>query len=371
MKTERFLLKNKQHGYIIRQETGIQGESYKNGIVPIKTEGERVAKGESVFRYYSNNEENLVKKIEELDSKIDEALSKEKDLFPRDIKILEKQIDEKLQSCYQENDLQKISEYKKDIESYVTKKATIAGEASPAGSYMKKLIEERSGYEKELNSSTEYVQAPTAGIVSYRIDGLENVLTPDSFSNITKESLEELKIKTGQMVATSNERAKIINNYECYVVCILDSERARQAEVGKSVSLRLANSEEVKAKIEYKSEEEDSVILVFQIHQAVETLISYRKISVDVIWWDDEGLKVPNSAIVYDEEKAYIVRNKAGYLDKILIKVTRQNESYSIIENYETEELKELGYTTKEIVQYKGASLYDEIVLNPNLNKAN
>ena len=66
---------------------------------------------------------------------------------------------------------------------------------------MKKLIEERSGYEKELNSSTEYVQAPTAGIVSYRIDGLENVLTPDSFSNITKERLEELKIKTGKLVS--------------------------------------------------------------------------------------------------------------------------------------------------------------------------
>lgn len=36
----------------------------------IKTEGERVAKGEAIFRYYSNGEDNLIKKIEELDKKL-------------------------------------------------------------------------------------------------------------------------------------------------------------------------------------------------------------------------------------------------------------------------------------------------------------
>lgn len=38
----------------------------------IKAEGEKVAKGEAIFRYYSNKEDNLTKKIEELDTKIDE-----------------------------------------------------------------------------------------------------------------------------------------------------------------------------------------------------------------------------------------------------------------------------------------------------------
>ena len=31
-------------------------------MAQIKTEGERVAKGEAIFRYYSNGEETLVKK---------------------------------------------------------------------------------------------------------------------------------------------------------------------------------------------------------------------------------------------------------------------------------------------------------------------
>lgn len=49
-------------GYIIRDEKVVKGENYKNGILQIKAEGEKVAKGEAIFRYYSNKEDNLTKK---------------------------------------------------------------------------------------------------------------------------------------------------------------------------------------------------------------------------------------------------------------------------------------------------------------------
>ncbi|MFR7634980.1 MAG: hypothetical protein ACLU07_04895 [Lachnospirales bacterium] len=55
-----------------------------------------------------------------------------------DLKILENQIEEKLDSIYNVNDLEIIKENKKDINTYITKKAKIAGEKSPAGSYLKK-----------------------------------------------------------------------------------------------------------------------------------------------------------------------------------------------------------------------------------------
>ena len=46
--------------YILRNETVLQGENYKNGMVQIASENERVAKGEKVFRYYSDGEEDLI-----------------------------------------------------------------------------------------------------------------------------------------------------------------------------------------------------------------------------------------------------------------------------------------------------------------------
>ena len=63
-------------GYIIREENILKGENYKNGMVRLKTEGEKVEKGGIVFRYYTKGENDLIKKIEELDIKIDEALQK-------------------------------------------------------------------------------------------------------------------------------------------------------------------------------------------------------------------------------------------------------------------------------------------------------
>lgn len=61
-------------GTIIRDETVVKGENYKNGMEQIIDEGKRVAKGESIFRYYSNGEEKIKEKIKTLDLKIQEAL---------------------------------------------------------------------------------------------------------------------------------------------------------------------------------------------------------------------------------------------------------------------------------------------------------
>lgn len=356
-------------GYIIRNETVVEGENYKNGIVPIKTEGERVSKGDSIFRYYSNSEDNLVEKIQDLDKKIQEAMSKENNLFSSDIKLLDTQIESKLNDIYELNDLQKITEYKNDINTYITKKAKIAGELSPAGSYIKKLIDERSEYEKSLNNNSEYVTAPISGLVSYRVDGLENVLTTDDFSKISKQFLENLNVKTSQVIASSSEKGKVIDNFECYIATIVNSEEAKKAEVGDKIKIRLPNSKEVDAKIEYIQSETDDVVIVLKIQECVEELISYRKITFDIIWWSASGLKVPNSAIIYENDLACVVRDRAGYLEKIYVKVLKQNDKYSIVSNYSSNELEELGYDSNFISNKKSISLYDEIIVKVTEDK--
>ena len=63
----------------------------------IKSEGEKVAKNENIFRYYSKNEENLKKQIAELDVKIQETMKKQTDLYPADVKLVENQIDEEIE----------------------------------------------------------------------------------------------------------------------------------------------------------------------------------------------------------------------------------------------------------------------------------
>ena len=360
-------------GYVIRDEIVVQGENYKNGMEKIKSEGEKVAVNEAVFRYYTKNEESLKEKIAELDTKIQEAMANETDLFTSDMKSLETQIDQKILEISSINDTTKLEEYRKEISELVTKKANIAGDLSPQGSYLKELIEERKNYENELNSGAEYINSSKSGVVSYKVDGLEDVLKPteECFSTLTKEYLEKLDLKTGKIVPTSEESGKIIDNTYCYIATVSSTEEAKNAKVGDSVRARLPSGSEVSGEIKYilQDENDDDRVLILKIEKGVEELISYRKISFDLIWWSETGLKVPNQAIVKENDLAYVVRNRAGYLNKLLVKVKREGEKYSIVEPYDTDELKELGFSNEEIISYRKISLYDEVIINPDLTK--
>lgn len=81
------------------------------------------------------------------------------------------------------------------------------------------------------------------------------------------------------------------------------------------------------------------------------------------------GLKVPNSAICYENNLACIVRDRAGYLEKIYVKVLKQNDKYSIVSNYSSNELEELGYDSNFISNKNSISLYDEIVVKVTADK--
>ena len=356
-------------GYVIRNEKVVKGENYKNGMEEIIGEGSRAAANENIFRYYSNNEENLKQKISELDAKIQEAMSESNNTFSSDAKILENQIDEKLQNINKITDLSKLSEYKKEIDSLVTKKSKIAGEASPQGSYLRKLIDERKKYETDLNSGAEYVKAPMSGIVSYRVDGLEDTLTPDNFGSLNKEYLENLNLNTGKIVASNEECGKVIDNFEGYIATISGSEEAKNAKVGDKVKVRLSNNAEIQAEITNIIEENQERVIILKVQKQIEELINYRKITFDLIWWSASGLKVPNQAIVQENNLNYWIRNRAGYLSKILVKVKKQGDKYSIVDTYTAEELKKLGLSNAEISSYKKITLYDEILINPDLSK--
>ena len=350
-------------GYIIREETVVKGQNYKNGMVKIKNEGEKVAKGDSVFRYYSSGEEELKNKIAELDAEIQSLMQNEKSSFPSDVKLLESQIEKELDSIYGVNNAQKIQEYKKNINSYITKKAKIS---SPSNSRLKELLSQREEYENRLTSDSENVNAPESGIVSYRVDGLESVLTTENFTKFNKSFLQDLKLKTGQTVASNEEVGKIINNYQCYIVFNSNTNEAKNSKVGDTIKIRVQNSDTLKASVENIIDEDDeSKTITVKITNDVEKLIAYRKISFDIIWWDAEGFRIPNEAIKEENGLSYVVRNRNGYYNKMLVKILKQNDEYCIVRQYKTEELEELGFTSSQIYSMRNIALYDEIVLNP------
>ena len=347
-------------GYIIRDEKVEKGEDYENGIYEIATENQRVAVGDSIFRYYSDSEKKLTEQVEEINKQIQEILEQENEVTSADIKAIESQIEEKIEHIKTINNYQEIVEDKKNIDELISKKINFIGDVAE-NKDIKKLVKDRKALEENLKSGSKYQKAQMSGIVSYRVDGLEETLTPDKFNDINEKLLNSLDIKTGEIISTSDECGKVIDNFKCYIAVTLNSKQAMEAKVNDSLKLRISN-EETKAKIVQINEENNNKrTIIFQINKMTEDLIKHRKVLVDVIWWNDSGLKVSNSTLTKEKNLYYVVRNKAGVQNKILVKIIKQTENYSIIDSYTDQELQELGFSQQEIKNYKKITNYDEI----------
>ena len=351
-------------GYIIRDEEIVKGDNYKNGMEQIIGEGQKVAKNQSIFRYYSNNEDDLKKQIKDLDAEIEKAIEENNnDLFSSDTKMLDTQISEYLYKINDINDVQKIQESKKAIDEILTKKAKIAGELSPKGSHLKDLINERNEYQSQLTNDSEYIVSPKSGILSYRVDGLEETLTAEDFSKYNQEFLNGLNLKTGQTNATNTEQGKVVNSFECYIVCTSKSEEAKNAEVGDKVKIVLPNTRKVDATIDYiLKEKNNEMTLTLKFDSGIGELLNYRKISFDIIWWESKGYKIPNSAIFTQNNLNYVIKSKMGILERVLVKIGKQTENFTIVENYDSTEIRELN--VDKTVKTK-VSVNDEILLQP------
>ena len=356
-------------GYVIREEYLIDNAGNMQEIEPIKTEGEKVAAKNPVFKYYNVNQEEITNKINELNTQIQQALLEKKGLFSSDVKALESQIEEQLENVKKENNMQNIIEYKNNLSNYVVKKAKIAGSLSSAGEYINNLIANRTSLEQELTNGSKYIYCDYSGIVSYRIDGFENELTVNNLDNLTTDYLEKLNLKTGKIISKSNNQAKVVNNFVCYIAVPISQDVQNKTSEGKTVHLRLANQEKVKAEVYKIIEDKNKSLIIFKITDAVEDLIDYRKISLDIIWWEYEGLMVPNHAILYENTLSYVIRKRSGRLEKILVKILKQNENYCIIDNYNMDELSELGFSSEEINSMRTIKLYDEIMMDPEVQE--
>lgn len=350
-------------GYIIRDEQVKKSENYQNGIYAITSEGQKVAINEPIFRYYSDTEKQITAQINDINYKIQDLLEKDKNVTSADIKAIENQIEDKIENMNTLNNYQEISEYKKNIDTLISKKINFIGDVTE-NKEIKNLIKERKVLENQFKNGTEYQRAPKSGIVSYRVDGFEDKLSPANLNSINEQYLNSLDLKTGQIISASNDCGKVIDNFKCYIAITMNSKEAKEAKVNDKIQIRISNDDEEDAKIVQINEESGKRTIIFQIDNMSEDLINHRKIAVEVIWWDVSGLKVSNQALIKENDLYYVMRNKAGVQTKMLVKVKKQTDKYSIIESYKNEELQELGLSAQDIKNYKKISNYDEVMIN-------
>lgn len=155
-------MKNKQNGILIRSEEVLNVENGQK-IQKIKENNEKVSKNEIVAKVSTQSEQDIIKKIEEINKNIEEALAENQINVnsTQNITINEK-IERVLANVNNTNFQNKIEEYDKEIKSALYEKAKISGELTKEGSKLKGLIKAKENLENTLNSNTKTILSPNA-----------------------------------------------------------------------------------------------------------------------------------------------------------------------------------------------------------------
>lgn len=365
-------------GYVIRDEEIIDTSEYSGKRQTVIADASRVAAGSTIVSYVSENQDGIEEKIAELDVEIQKLMETQETVYLADVRNIESEIQQNLYSILStKNNIYEVIQQKKKITESLEKKASIVGEKSPTGSKLNSLITERMEYEKQLNESKKDLKAEKAGLISYRVDGYENILTPNIFSKLSIAELEKIKIAVNQTIPINNDEVKIINNFYCYLVVPMKSAESKELVLNDTVKISFDGNldDYERANVEYISEEGDTRLVVLKTTSNIEELTQYRKVSLDIIWWNYQGLKVSNEAI-YEKEivdeitgETYatlfaVQVQEAGYQKEVWVKVEKSVDGFSIIENYEDDELIEMGIPEELVDSRYDVSLYDEVIIH-------
>ena len=354
-------------GIIIRSEEVLNVEKGQK-IQKIKENNEKVSKNEIVAKVSTQNEQDIMKRIEEVNKKIEEALSENQINVnsAQNITINEK-IERVLAHVSDTNFQSKIEEYDKEIKNSLYEKAKISGELTKEGSKLKNLIKEKENLEATLNSNTKNVISTSAGNISYIVDGYEQKLKADNFEYLTEDILKSVDIKRGTVLSVSDNKAKIIKDFNTYIACIVKKDRLKDVKRGKTLELNINNEYEALSMVEYiKDIDNSKSIVVFSTNKLSTELSKYRKISLGIIWWSEVGLKVSNKAIKKIEKQHFVVKNKSGFTELIPVKLIKETEEYSLVSGYSSKLRSKQN--SKELIDIPILQEFDEVILNPKIS---
>ncbi len=358
----------KTKGLIIRNEWvyNFSSEVELKNKVP---EGQRVPYGKKVVEIVKGDymEEDLLPKINKLDERINEIIANEaeEDIFDKDIEKLDRSIDSKIElikSYSMEGDLENLTDIKNKLSADLYKKSLIAGSNSFSGKNLEQLQREKNQLEDLYNNNLDAIYAKCSGVVSYRLDGLEQSLNP---INIDKMNIEDVKeiialSEEDKSVPENHEGLKVIESYTWNICCIVNEEQIKDLKEGNRIKLLFQDDESqlVSAKIIRISEpSEGDYLVALEVNEYIKDYYRIRTADLTIVTRQFEGFMVPSSCIAESNSQKGIFIVKKGIIRFVPAEILAFDDNMTLITNIEYEE------DDNQAVRYI-IKVYDEAIRN-------
>lgn len=168
------------------------------------------------------------------------------------------------------------------------------------------LAGQKDSAEKKLQDSSASYVSNSGGILSYAVDGLENVYTTANINELTMEQIQQAEpqtIKTAgdKYVNAGDPIFKVVNSNVWYIAAYLDNEYVVDWEVGINKYLYLKEGErtyQLLMTIDHLAQQGDKTYVVFSSSRYMTDFIGERRIQFSLEDDSHNGLKVPNSALI-------------------------------------------------------------------------
>jgi len=294
---------NIYNGFVIRDET-VYSSEYKGAVNYYVKEYSKIGFNDLVYSVDENG--SVANKLNEAKQDV----TKISDSASGDIKHLLNDF----YKTYDKNEFYKVYALKDEINSLLNEALSL-----DALNQIAEYADTAEG-----NNTFHRVRASEDGIVSYYIDGYENV-TVDSFLSemLDEATYERNNLKINSNVKVGDPVYKTINSEKWHIILPVSAEVARELQDDTIIRIRFVkDAKEMYAEYSVK-EENGEYYVVLTMKNAMVRYASERYLEVELLMAEETGLKIPNSAIVekefYTIPAAYFLKGDDSSADGLLI----------------------------------------------------
>ena len=336
---------------IVRNETVIPAGNVGD-LVTQAAEGSRVAVGQEIAMVVPEEMQGVVDNLRNTQSQISDVqqeliqdgAAEGANAIYSEINGSLDPIMDMVRSDAMNGNLSDMSSYASSITVLISQRESELSELNFDDERLSVLRDSEQSYENQLERNSTRINADTPGIVSFKLDGLENELSFELMLNADAGLIRDYinsstGIITSDLYIESGENvARIAKNEKQYIVAFLDSDTATvdSFEVGSKHTINVG-SEGIsigKCVVERAEPTKYGLLVVFSTTRYVENLLDLRTVDIEVVITETEGLRVPIGALVnpdFDRDIATIYINNKGFADEVSVIIEDSDREFAVI----------------------------------------
>ncbi len=355
-------------GILARDEKLYYSES-EGDIYKVIKEGERVRVGQAVADVLLlEDTTNLKDELSQIENMIDFYSELENDIS--NSQDTSDGLDFLVSNLYQkisEEDYQGINDIRESIELQNSTIGNASVESIDQNITIEDLLDRRELLLSQIAKFDREIYSNHSGLVSYKLDGWENILNPNSLNEISFDTLKEGQ-ELGLTEDTSDNKPvfKIVDDYQWYLIMeiedVIDTEFELEDVISISIILEEDKLVELDLPVVEILEENREILYVLEGTKYIEKLYDKRFVNINVITFKEDTLRIPIESLTEMGDIVGVkVKEFYGAVTFRPVEVVASDENYAYVSKGDNN-----GYIKSGDESLRTITMFSDIITDPD-----